>query len=122
MEGTMNHSATIDVTRAYLKSQEGSAMLVCAYADDQLGRKLRLQGALTYGEFLRMRHMISQDLEIIFYSRWDGELAPAQRAEQYRDEFADTHTLLGGVIAWRQAGHPMAEDTGEGEEERTPPR
>lgn len=58
---------TIDVSSAYRKSRAGAAVLVCAYHDDEKCRSILLQGALTYGEFLKQQSILPWNREIIFY-------------------------------------------------------
>ncbi|MDY6843407.1 MAG: ArsR family transcriptional regulator [Thermodesulfobacteriota bacterium] len=45
----------------------GSALLVCAYDDEQKFVKFRLQDAISLSEFNSRRSLFSQDQEIIFY-------------------------------------------------------
>jgi hypothetical protein len=45
----------------------GSALLVCAYDDEEKFRKLRLEGAISLAEFKSKRDTLSKDDAIIFY-------------------------------------------------------
>lgn len=48
-------------------SEAGKAVLVCAYRDERRCQRIRLQGALTFGEFLRRRSSMSKDMAVVFY-------------------------------------------------------
>jgi hypothetical protein len=45
----------------------GSALLVCAYEDDEKCNRLRLEGAISLTEFKSKVSGLSKDEEIIFY-------------------------------------------------------
>lgn len=45
----------------------GQALLVCAYEDFTDCRAVRLEGALSIGEFRALRPTLPKDREIIFY-------------------------------------------------------
>jgi hypothetical protein len=49
------------------KISSGSAMLVCAYDDDQKFKNNHLEGAVSLGEFKADLPSLSKDSEIIFY-------------------------------------------------------
>jgi len=49
------------------KVTSGSAMLVCAYEDEERFRMLHLQGAISLAEFRSRLPSLSKDQEIIFY-------------------------------------------------------
>jgi rhodanese-related sulfurtransferase len=107
----MSEVKRIDATQAYQKSRDGDAVLVCAYDDEQLCEDLRIADSLTLGEFEVMRSSIPKHRQIIFYCTSPEEATSARRAEDFRNEFGNSYALLGGVHAWRQAGHPMATET-----------
>lgn len=46
------------------KLEQGSAVLVCAYDDEDRCRAMRIEGAMTLGEF---RTSPPRDKEVIFY-------------------------------------------------------
>ena len=48
-------------------SQTGSALLVCAYGDDERCKSMRLEGGLTFGEFKAKLPSLSKDQGIVFY-------------------------------------------------------
>jgi len=45
----------------------GSALLVCAYDDEEKFKKNHLQGAMSLGEFKARLPSLTKDQEIIFY-------------------------------------------------------
>lgn len=49
------------------KMGSGTALLVCAYADEEKFKKNRLQGAISADEFKKKLVSLSKDAEIIFY-------------------------------------------------------
>jgi hypothetical protein len=49
------------------KVLSGTTLLVCAYDNDEKFRKMRLEGAISYGEFLSKISSLSKEQEIIFY-------------------------------------------------------
>ena len=49
------------------KVTSGSALLVCAYDDEQKCKQLHLQGAITFTAFESQLSSITRDHEIIFY-------------------------------------------------------
>lgn len=56
-----------DAAQARQKAQSGEAILVCAYENEEKCRRLRLDGALTLGEFRSRLDALPSDLEVIFY-------------------------------------------------------
>ncbi len=57
----------ISPAEAYQKVKAGSALLVCAYPDDETFRKMQLEGAISYREFESRLPGLKKDQEIIFY-------------------------------------------------------
>jgi len=57
----------INVEDAYRKVQAKEALLVCGYNDQEKFKTMRLEGAISYGEFESRLPEISRDQEIIFY-------------------------------------------------------
>lgn len=49
--------------------QAGKALLVCAYDNDEMCGRMRLEGALTLGEFNSRLPGISKEQEIVFYCK-----------------------------------------------------
>jgi hypothetical protein len=49
------------------KSVAGTALLVCAYEDDERCRQIHLQGAMLFTEFKSKLAELPKDQEIIFY-------------------------------------------------------
>jgi hypothetical protein len=45
----------------------GSALLVCAYEDDEKFRKMHLEGAVSFNKFKNKIAALRRDQEIIFY-------------------------------------------------------
>ena len=52
---------------AYRKVKSGGAILVCAYDDDATFQKMRLDMAISLGEFQKRLPEIPKEKEIIFY-------------------------------------------------------
>lgn len=52
---------------AYQKVKAGTALLVCAYPDDETFKKMKLEGAISYKEFESRLPGLKKDQEIIFY-------------------------------------------------------
>jgi len=63
----MTEPIRISPEEARQKVTSGSALLVCAYDDEQRCKQLRLQGALSLTEFKSVLSSITRDQEIIFY-------------------------------------------------------
>ena len=57
----------IDAAAARRKVQSGQALLVCAYEDEAKCASMRLEGAVSLGEFRRMLGTVPKDREVIFY-------------------------------------------------------
>jgi len=49
------------------KAMSGSALLVCAYEDDEKCKRVLLEGAISLTEFKSKRPSLPKDQEIIFY-------------------------------------------------------
>ncbi len=49
------------------KVTSGSALLVCAYEDEEKCRKLKLEGSISLSEFKSRLSYLPKDQEIIFY-------------------------------------------------------
>jgi hypothetical protein len=63
----MSEVQRISVDEARQKVQSGSALLVCAYDNDEKFQKLKLEGALSLSEFRSRLSTLPKDGEIIFY-------------------------------------------------------
>ncbi len=57
----------ISPEEAYQKVKTGQAILVCAYPEEEKFLKMRLEMAISLGEFQKRLPTISKDQEIIFY-------------------------------------------------------
>ncbi len=53
--------------QAYQNVKAGQAILVCAYDDEATFRKMRLDMAISFGEFRKRLPTLPKDQEIIFY-------------------------------------------------------
>ncbi|MRR35972.1 ArsR family transcriptional regulator [bacterium] len=53
--------------QAYQNVKAGQAILVCAYDDEATFQKMRLDMAISFGEFRRRLPSLPKDQEIIFY-------------------------------------------------------
>ncbi|HKJ81290.1 MAG TPA: hypothetical protein VJ954_04655 [Ignavibacteriaceae bacterium] len=63
----MSKPIRISVEKVRQKVNEGSALLVCAYNDDQKFQKFHLEGAISLAEFKSKVSALRKDQEIIFY-------------------------------------------------------
>lgn len=93
----------IKPAQALGKLEDGSAILVCAYSDEEKCKRLRVEGALTLGEFRARIGELGDDVEVIFYCACLDEATSTWRAVQYRDQFVSTRALEGGPVAWGEA-------------------
>jgi hypothetical protein len=59
--------ARISPAEAYGKVKAGTALLVCAYPDDETFRKMQLEGAISLKAFESKLPSLKKDPEIIFY-------------------------------------------------------
>lgn len=57
----------ISPEEAYQKVKAGQAILVCAYPDEGKFLKMRLDMAISFGDFQKMLPTLPRDREIIFY-------------------------------------------------------
>ncbi len=63
----MTEPVRIPVEEARQKVTSGSALLVCAYDDDEKFKNNHLQGAISLGEFKIRLSALSAEQEMIFY-------------------------------------------------------
>ena len=63
----MTEPIRISPEEAVQEINEESALLVCAYDDDQKFNRLHLKGAISLAEFKSKLPSLSKDKEIIFY-------------------------------------------------------
>jgi len=57
----------ISAEEAHELLDSDSAVLVCAYDDDEKCRKYRLEGSITLNEFKSRERTLPRDREVIFY-------------------------------------------------------
>jgi hypothetical protein len=65
--GRMIEPARISSEEARESVLSGTALLVCAYVDDEKFRRMQLKGAISFNEFKNKAASLSRDQEIIFY-------------------------------------------------------
>jgi hypothetical protein len=63
----MAEVARISAEDARREVQSGQAMLVCAYEDESKCAAMKLEGAISWGEFGRMMPSLPQGREVILY-------------------------------------------------------
>jgi hypothetical protein len=63
----MTEPERIDPRETYNKLKAGTALVVCAYDDEEKFKVLRLEGALSLNELRSRLQALSKDQEIIFY-------------------------------------------------------
>jgi hypothetical protein len=66
-EGKMTEAIRMSPEDVRQKVTSGSALLVCAYDDDEKFRLFHLEGALSFAEFKSKLPTLSKDHEIVFY-------------------------------------------------------
>ena len=49
------------------KVQEGKALLVCAYEDEEKFKRVRLEGAISLGQFKLRLPSLTKNQEVVFY-------------------------------------------------------
>lgn len=90
------------------KVESGSALLVCAYDDEQKFNQNHLEGAISLSEFKSRLASLPQDQEIIFYCAWPKEASAVGQAETHTKAGHRNITVLGGgVEAWKKAGYML---------------
>ena len=63
----MTEPIRISATEVRDKVTSGSALLVCAYDDEDKFNKVRLEGAISFSEFKSRLPSLSMDSDIVFY-------------------------------------------------------
>ncbi|MBS3906601.1 MAG: hypothetical protein KGZ49_06145 [Syntrophaceae bacterium] len=63
----MEEPKRVSPDEVHKKVKEGKALLVCAYEDEEKFKKVRLEGAISHGEFKLRDPSITKNQEIIFY-------------------------------------------------------
>ncbi len=63
----MPEPARISPNDVYPKVKSGTALLVCAYGDEERFKNLRLEGAISLKEFESRLLSLAKDKEIVFY-------------------------------------------------------
>ena len=63
----MTQPVRISAEETRQRAGTGSALLVCAYDDDEKFKNNHLQGAISFSEFKSKLPSLAQDQEIIFY-------------------------------------------------------
>ncbi|HUH03606.1 MAG TPA: rhodanese-like domain-containing protein [Kofleriaceae bacterium] len=103
---------TIDPTQAREKVRTGEALLVCAYAHDEVARSLLLDGAMTLTELRHILSDVDKSHEIVFYDAGGDDDIARSRTEQMRAQGYDRARFIeGGAAAWKKAGLPLAVET-----------
>jgi rhodanese-related sulfurtransferase len=103
---------TIDPTQAREKARTGEALLVCAYAHDEVARSLLLDGAMTLSQLRLILSEVDKSQEIVFYDAGGDDDIARSRTEQMRAQGYDhARYIEGGAAAWKNAGLPLAVET-----------
>jgi hypothetical protein len=63
----MSEPKRISPEEARKKVESGTALLVCAYDDEEKFKKIHLESAISFSEFTAWIHALSKEQEIIFY-------------------------------------------------------
>ena len=104
----MTQPVRISTEETRQRVRAGSALLVCAYDDDEKFKNNHLQGAISLSEFKSRLPSLSQDQEFIFYCAWDNEASAAGQAEKMLNDGYPNALVLGkGVEGWKNAGYPV---------------
>jgi rhodanese-related sulfurtransferase len=91
-----------------LLSTDPAAVLVCGYEKEEEFLQNDLEGAISLNEFRKRRNTIPKDETVIFYCACPhDETAIKQAKKYYREGFANTKVLEGGVEAWKKAGYGL---------------
>lgn len=108
----MSEISTIDPTQAREKARTGAALLVCAYAHDEVARSLLLDGAITFSQLREILSEVDKNDEIVFYDAGGDDDIARSRTEQMRLQgYTNSRYLEGGAAAWKKAGLPLAVET-----------
>jgi hypothetical protein len=67
MASTKIVSPRIGAREAHEEVQAGRAIFVCGYDDEEKCRRLHLEGAISFNEFVGRLPSVSRDQEVIFY-------------------------------------------------------
>jgi len=63
----MNTPIRVSSDEAYGKVKSGDSLLVCGYEDEEICRKMRLEGSILLSDFESRLSALSKSREIIFY-------------------------------------------------------
>ena len=63
----MTEQMQLSAEEAHERVASGKALLVCAYRDERVCRKVQLEGSMTLKQFEAQLPKLSRDQEIIFY-------------------------------------------------------
>ena len=63
----MTGQMEISAEEAHDRVESGKALLVCAYRDERVCRKVQLEGSISLREFEAKLRKLPRDQEIIFY-------------------------------------------------------
>jgi hypothetical protein len=63
----MTDQMEISAEEAHERVASGKALLVCAYRDERVCRKVQLEGSISLKQFEAQLPKLSRDQEIIFY-------------------------------------------------------
>lgn len=108
----MTQPMTIDPMQAREKARTGEALLVCAYAHEEVARTLLLDGAMTLAQFREILSDIEKSHEIVLYDAGGDDDIARSRTEQMRAQgFDHARYIEGGAAAWKKAGLPLAVET-----------
>ena len=100
----------IQVDQARQDVNSGQALLVCAYSSQYAYQQNNLQGSISLQEFQALATSLSKNQEIIFYCGCVQDAGAVNATETYQGEgFTNVKALNGGIIAWREAGYPVAD-------------
>lgn len=95
----------ISAAEAHRKIAAGTALLVCAYEDDERYRYGRLEGSISYYEFRTLEPGLRMDDEIIFYCGWRHERTSTSVAARYMNEgYTNVKVLKKGINGWMESG------------------
>ncbi len=102
----MQEVKRIAPAEVYRGLKAGTTLLVCAYDDEELFKRMQLAGAISLKEFNSRLPTLAQSQEIIFYCGWPHEHTSASLAAQYLEKgYKNAAVIDGGVEAWKKAGY-----------------
>src|SRR3989442_1403001 len=108
-EKAMPEGPRISVQEAREEVTSKRALLGCRYENEEKWKKIKLEGAMSFGGVQATLPSLTKDQGFFFYWPCPAEATAAGQAAKYQAQgFSNVKALKGGVEAWMGAGYPMA--------------